>query len=213
MLGPNVRVCVACHQPIDPSRIRAVAATPTPAIPHFTHRAQPQVRFPWGVFVVFLVLGSVMTSEGAAALGPLKALLVIGAIQVLSSIWVFYDAHQKSIPKPAYWGIGSLFFWLPIFSWYLVRRRQPHAACPAIEGGAWQFLRTLFLIFAVTTFLTLLMSLIIGKSGGPAQKPQSSPTSDRGASIAVRDPKAGDSCPGRECARRRILAKSLSLRA
>jgi hypothetical protein len=131
-----------------------------------------------------------MTSEGAAALGPLKALLVIGAIQVLSSIWVFYDAHQKSIPKPLYWGIGSLFFWLPIFSWYLVRRRQPEAACPAIEGGAWQFLRTLVLIFAVTTLLTVLMSLILGNGRGPSQKPQPSPTSDHGGSIALHAPKA-----------------------
>jgi hypothetical protein len=185
MLGPDVRVCVACRAPIDPSQIKPVAVFSSAQAPQFAPRVQPMVRFPWGIFVVFLVLGSVMTSEGATALGPMKALLVIGAIQVMSSIWVFYDAHQKGIPKPLYWGIGSLFFWLPIFSWYLVRRRQPEAVCPLIEAGPWQFIRTLALIFAVTMFMTILLSLLLGAGRGPTPKSQPSPASARGGSIAV----------------------------
>lgn len=184
MLGPGVRVCAACRRPIDPSQIKLVPAASASQAAPFVPRAQAQVRFPWGVFVVFLVLGSVMTSEGMTALGFLKALLVFLAIQVLSSVWVFYDANQKGIPKPLYWGIGSLFFWLPIFSWYLVRRRQPQAACPLIEAGPWRFLNTLLLIFAVSIFLTLLVRLLLGP--GPSQKSQpSSPAADHGGSIAL----------------------------
>lgn len=212
MLGSDVRVCVACRKPIDPSQIKAAEAVyRAQEAPRFAppssrsvalrrmllgralgqeaqgQEAQAQVRFPWGVFVVFLVLGSVMTSEGATALGPLRALLVIGAIQVISSIWVFYDAHQKGIPKPLHWGIGSLFFWLPIFSWYLVRRRQPQSACPLIEAGAPQFLRTLLLIFAVTMFLTVLLSLLLGSARGPSPKPNlTQPAGHQGGSIANR---------------------------
>ena len=183
MLGPGVRVCAACRQAIDPTQIRAVTAPVFPGA-SFIPRTQPQVRFPWGVFLVFLVLGSVMTSEGVTALGFSKAVLVFLAIQVMSSIWVFYDAHQKGIPKPLYWGIGSLFFWLPIFSWYLVRRRQPRAACPLIESGPWQFLRTLVLIFAATMFLTILLSLLLGAGRVPPKAP-AGPASDRAGSIAL----------------------------
>jgi hypothetical protein len=198
MLGPDVRVCVACRQAIDPSQIKLAVVASTPQI-HFTPRAQAQVRFPWGIFLVFLVLGSVMTSEGATALGPLKALLVIGAMQVISSIWVFYDAHQKGIPKPFHWGIGSLFFWLPIFSWYLVRRRQPQAACPQIEAGAWQFLRTLVLIFVVTMFLTILLSLLLGAGRGPAPKSPVGRPAGHGGSIATATPGMVHSPEARAC--------------
>ena len=184
MLGPDVRVCVACRKPIDPNQIKAAVAAAAQQAPRFTPPAQPQVRFPWGVFVVFLVLGCVMVSEGVTALGLSKAALVFLAIQIMASIWVFYDAHQRGIPKPHYWGIGSLFFWLPIFSWYLVRRRQPQAACPRIEAGAWQFLRTLVLIFAVWMLLTALLSLLLGTTRGPLQKFEPKPASDRGGSIA-----------------------------
>jgi hypothetical protein len=186
MLGSDVRVCVSCRKPIDPSQIKAAEAIYTSQPAQSTPRAQPQVRFPWSIFVVFLLLGSVMTSEGVTALGFLKAMLVFLAIQILSSIWVFYDAHQRGIPKPLHWGIGSLFFWLPIFSWYLVRRRQPRAACPLIEAGGWQFLRTLALIFSVTMLLTVLLSLLLGSAHGPTQKSQPSPASDHGGSIAMR---------------------------
>jgi len=187
MLGPGVRVCAACRQPIDPSQIKAVPSGSAVQTPVFALRPQAQVRFPWGVFVVFLVLGSVMTSEGMTALGFLKAVLVFLAIQVLSSLWVFYDAHQKGIPKPFYWSIGSLFFWLPIFSWYLVRRRQPQAACPLIEAGPWRFLNTLLLIFVVSMFLTLLLRLVLGP--GPSQKSQPRPTNaEHGGSIALVTP-------------------------
>ena len=187
MLGSDVRVCVACRKPIDPSQIKTAVAAAAQQAPRFAPQAQAQVRFPWGVFVVFLVLGSLMTSEGATALGPLRALLVIGAIQVMSSIWVFYDAHQRGLPKPLHWGIGSLFFWLPIFSWYLVRRRQPQSACPLIEAGAGQFLRTLLLIFAVTMFLTVLLSLLLGSARGPSPKPNlTQPAGHQGGSIANR---------------------------
>ena len=192
MLGSDVRVCVSCRKPIDPSQIKAAEAIYTSQPAQSTPRTQPQVRFPWSVFVVFLVLGSVMTSEGLTALGFLKAMLVFLAIQILSSIWVFYDANQRGIPKPLHWGIGSLFFWLPIFSWYLVRRRQPQAACPLIEAGGWQFFRTLALIFSVTMLLTVLLRLLLGPARGPTQKPQPSPTSDHGGSIAMR---AFDSLP------------------
>ena len=187
MLGPRVRVCVACRQAINPSEIKPVVAASAAEAPYFTPRAQPQVRFPWGVFLVFLVLGSVMISRGVTALGIVKAMLVFLAIQIVSSIWVFYDAHQKGIPKPLHWGIGSLFFWLPIFSWYLVRRRQPRAACPLIEAGAWQFLRTLVLIFAATMFLTTLLSWLLN-AGRPSVKPQSRPASDHRGTIAFSIP-------------------------
>jgi len=184
MLGADVRVCVACHQPIDPARIQALPQ-PVFSQPTFVPKAQPLVRFPWGVFLAFLLLGCVVMLEGAVALGPQKAMLLIAGIQVVSSIWVFYDARQKGVPKPFYWCVGSLFFWLPIFSWYLVRRRQLGAACPLIEASPWMFLRTLAVILAVTLVLTILLNLLLGNGQFQMRKAAPTTTSDHRGSIAL----------------------------
>ncbi len=158
MLAPNCRVCVACKTPIDPEQIArlqrpAIVAPPEIAV---AARLEPPVRFPGRVFLVFFGIWIIVVSIVLRLLGPLKGQLVLGGVQVLTSGWVFYDAHERGLPKPLRWGLGSLLLWLFIFPWYLVRRARPAAPCPFVEGAAGPLTRALFIILLVVFFILLL---------------------------------------------------------
>ncbi|HUI41450.1 MAG TPA: hypothetical protein VL523_05735, partial [Terriglobia bacterium] len=115
MLGPRVRVCVACHEAIDPSQIRmtAPAAVPTFAAAHADKApdVRPKARFSWGIFAALLLGVLILISGIESRFGPQKALYVYWAVQLLSTAWVFFDARQKGIARPLRWAIASLLIW------------------------------------------------------------------------------------------------------
>jgi hypothetical protein len=161
MLGPGVRVCVACRQAIDPSQIRIAAAAPA-AAPART-AAPPRARFSWGIFFVAVFAWLALETSATRLVGLTRAQYVMVAVLVLSAAWVFWDARQKGIPRPFQWLAGALLFWIVFFPWYLARRRQPEASCPIVEAGTGPFLRALLLIVLFGFAFVLLMSAIIGR--------------------------------------------------
>ena len=160
MLAPSCRVCPSCRETIDPNDIVrpeivipiAEQVVPLPV-------AEEYARFSWSIFFatfgVWLVVGLITES----LLGPEKGRYVLGALVVLSSLWVYRDAREKNIPKPFRWGLGSILLWILIFPWYLARRRTPKAACPFIEGEGGRVMRSLLFILLVFFLLSLLMLL------------------------------------------------------
>jgi hypothetical protein len=161
MLGPAVRVCVACRKPIDPSQIRL------PAVVHAATAARvaavPRARFSWSIFLVALLAWLALATSAIRVVGLAKAQYVMVAVLVLSAAWVFWDARQKGIPRPVQWAAGALLFWIVFFPWYLARRRQPEASCPIVEAGARPFLRALLLILMCGIGFMLLISAIASR--------------------------------------------------
>jgi len=154
LLAPSCRVCVACNRMIDPGEIGK--EPPAVVVGATATRTLAPVRFPWRLFLLFflaLMVGGIV-SEGL--IGLQRAQLAVGAFQLLSAIWVSFDASAKRVPKPLRWGLGTLFplTWLIILPWYLARRRQPEAPCPFIEGQVNPVMRMLLLILvAVLVYL------------------------------------------------------------
>ena len=161
MLGPSVRVCVACRQPIDPSQIRVAAAAPAAVPPRAV--AAPRARFSWGIFLAALFAWLALETSMIRIVGLEKAQYAMAGVLVLSAAWVFLDARQKGFPRPFQWGAGALLFWIVFFPWYLARRRQPEASCPIVEAGTAPFLRVLLLILAFACGVMLLLSAIAGR--------------------------------------------------
>lgn len=161
MLAADVRVCVVCKQPIDPTQIRRPDARPPRVEIQRGSLPLPRARFSWRIF--FLVLSSWLLVAGVAQwfLGPTKSQLALGGVVILTSIWVFFDAEHRGVPKPLRWGIGSLMLWILVFPWYLARRRQPQAPCPFVEAEAGPLARLLFLI--LLTFFILSAVLVVFK--------------------------------------------------
>ncbi|MBZ5565087.1 MAG: hypothetical protein LAP13_22030 [Acidobacteriia bacterium] len=158
LLAPNCRVCVACKVPIDPTHIARLQRSPAAAPPEIiaTAELEPPVGFPGRFFLIFLGVWIVVVSIVLSLLGPVKSQLALGGVQILTSGWVFYDAHEKGLPKPLRWGMGTLFLWLFMFPWYLVRRTRPAAPCPFVEGPAGPMTRALFIILLVVFFILIL---------------------------------------------------------
>jgi hypothetical protein len=153
MLAPSCRVCVACNHTIDPGEIGK--EPPAVVVGVTAARTLAPVRFPWRLFLLFflaLMVGGIV-SEGL--IGLQRTQLAVGALQLLSAIWVSFDASAKRVPKPLRWGLATLFpTWLIILPWYLARRRQPEAPCPFVEGQVNPIMRMLLLILvAVLVYL------------------------------------------------------------
>lgn len=106
-----------------------------------------------------------MGTAAQRLLGPVKAQLVLGGMVILSSIWVFFDAHEKRVAKPLRWGVGSLLMWILVFPWYLARRKTPQAPCPFIEAEAGPLARAL--LFALVIFFLLAVAVVILKGPPP----------------------------------------------
>ncbi len=164
MLAPDCRVCVACKAPIDPAHVvRLARSTPALTTPDAIAAplAEAPVGFPVRVFFIFLGVWIIIVSFVLGALGPVKSQLALIGVQILTSGWVFYDAYEKGLPKPLRWGIGSLFLWLFIFPWYLVRRTHASAPCPFVERPAGPLTRALFIILLVVFLILILRDTVI----------------------------------------------------
>lgn len=162
MLGSSVRVCVACRQPIDPKQIKMPAAAP-PALRTMPLKGSgaapenaPKVRFPWSLFLVVLLGVLVLSAASQAKFGMSRTLYAFGFAELLTSLWVVFDAHAKGIPQPLQWGLGTMLLWPMIFPWYLARRRQREAACPFVESGGRSLLR-IVLLWLLINLLCILM--------------------------------------------------------
>jgi hypothetical protein len=174
MLAPTCRVCVACRQPIDPSQIRREpptqplhiqAASPAPSRQPVEAQAAPSpalapVRYPWRMFFLVLAIAWVGTVVALEVLGIEQGRILVTGVQVLSSVWVYFDARQKGLPKPLYWGLGTLFLWIIMFPWYLVRRQRPQAPCPFVEREASPLARLLLAVLALFFLLAVVLSLM-----------------------------------------------------
>ncbi len=166
MLAPTVRVCVACKQTIDPAQITRAQAGPGPFETHGTQPATARVQFPWPLFFVLLAVRLLAAVIAQRHWGLVKAELALGSLELLTGAWVFFDAQQRGVPKPLRWGIGSLFLWILVFPWYLVRRKTPQASCPFVEAEVGPVTRALFIILIVL-FLLGAADLIL--KGPPAR--------------------------------------------
>ena len=162
MLGATCRVCVACKQPIDPTQI---ARPETPAALTEPQAIPPQialVRFPWSILLFVLVIWFFAASVAVRFLSPGNSQIAMGGLVVLSSIWVFYDARERGVPKPLRWGVGCLLLWIVFFPWYLSRRRTPEAACSFIEAERGPLLRVLLITLLVFFLFSVVMVVLKG---------------------------------------------------
>jgi hypothetical protein len=179
MLAAACRVCVACKEPVDPSKIlRPQAAASAASLPepsalrraplsppgvvlHQTveavgGRPRELVRFSWRIFFVVFAIWVVGGSVVQQLLGLVEGQLVLAGVQILCAVWVYYEAQQKGLPKPLRWGLGVLLLWPLIFPWYLARRNKPEAACPFVEGPAARLApAVLFVLLVAILFLLI----------------------------------------------------------
>ena len=154
MLASSCRVCVVCKQPINPAEIKKPEP---PVAPRFEPRSpaahSSAARFSWSIFLAVLLSWVLLAALAERFLGPVRSQLLLGGVVVLSSAWVFYDAHDKLVPKPLRWGLGSLLLWIVVFPWYLARRRDPHVPCRLVEANLRPLAR--LLLAAVVIFVLL----------------------------------------------------------
>ncbi|MGH9452627.1 MAG: hypothetical protein ACRD2O_01495 [Terriglobia bacterium] len=167
LLGPKVRVCVACGQPVDLSKLHA-AAPPAPELPAIESApaspstAVERARFSWGIFIVVLAVWLSAAFAGQRFLSPLHERFFLAGIVCVTSIWVFYDARARSIPHPYRWSLASILFWIVFFPWYLSRRRTPKASCPVMDESPSRLLRWLIPIFVFFLLFSLIVALLHG---------------------------------------------------
>jgi hypothetical protein len=166
MLGPTCRVCVACKQPVDLTLITTPIASRTTAAPQPAPPQAERVRFSWPILLFVLVIWFFAASVALRFLGPVNSQIAMGGSVALSSIWVFYDARERGVPKPLRWGAGCLLLWIVIFPWYLARRRTPAAACPFIEAERGPVVRALL----ITLLVFFLLSVVLVVLKGPLPK-------------------------------------------
>jgi hypothetical protein len=159
LLAPSCRVCVACRHEIDPAEIgkpRVPQVVEEPA-----RRELQPVRFPWRTFLMVFAIWVVGATLVQRFMNPLKGQLVLGGVQILSSLWVLYDALEKRLPKPQRWGFGTLLLWPIIFPWYLARRQWPKQPCPFVEARVRPITRAILVVLLVVFFY------LIFKQGPP----------------------------------------------
>jgi hypothetical protein len=142
MLGPAVRVCASCREPVDfelvRSNARAAASPPeggTPAEPR-APVPRSEAQFSWRMFFTLVLVWLLTALLAQRQLGEEGAQSLMLVILIFSSAWVTYDARQRGVPKPLRWGVGSLLVWIVVFPWYLSRRRTPGVPCALVEGPA-----------------------------------------------------------------------------
>ena len=168
MLAPSCRVCVSCKLPIDPARIQRRAEQAAAAAVE-SRPDVPPVRFSWKYFVGVLIATWAMAVMALGFLGAEKAQVVMSGVQLLTSVWVFWDARRKMIRRPLRWAVGTLILWVVIFPWYLARRQKLEAPCPFVESQSGPFTRVMLLVI----FIIFLAGIIITLVGPPELNPDS----------------------------------------
>jgi hypothetical protein len=177
MLAPTCRVCVACRQAINPADIRRTPPVEWPSIPGGDIKSPrqaeapspptlPPVRYPWRMLLLVLALTWIGAVAALGWLGLDRGRILVSnasaVVQMLSSLWVYFDARQKRLPKPLHWGLGTLFLWIIVFPWYLVRRRTPEAPCPFVEREASPLARVLLAALALFFMVVLVVAVLHG---------------------------------------------------
>ena len=157
MLGASCRVCVACKEPIDPAQIHIEPAY----VPFSPTIQQPallvNVRFPWILFLSLFFLRILLFGLLSDRLGLVKTELILGAMELLSCVWVFVDANRLGVGRPFRWALGTLLLWPIVFPWYLARRKSPQSPCPFVEGMG-------LIVLVVLLAVSLLIVLITGQA-------------------------------------------------
>lgn len=155
LLGASCRVCVSCKQAVEPPVRASWRPVPPPAEVLVGRLPAPleRVRFPWTIFLLVLAVSMAGVSLVQLLMTPLKGQLVVAGVQVLTSVWVFYDAQARGVPKALRWGLGTLLLWLFIFPWYLGRRSKPAARCPFVEGPVGPLARVLLVLLLLVLFI------------------------------------------------------------
>jgi hypothetical protein len=166
MLAPSCRVCVSCKLPIDPSRIQRSRAPEPEAVVASAPPEEPPVRFSWTMFFAVLAASWVGSTVVLHFAGLIVGQLIMSAVQLLSAIWVFFDARQRLIRKPLRWAVGSLILWIVIFPWYLIRRKKLNAPCPFVESESGPFTKVMLLV----VFIFFMVGMLVSRYGGPAFK-------------------------------------------
>ncbi len=162
MLAPAVRVCVACKQAVDPARIKSPKAV-APALERLVAWPSPvRVPFPWPLFLLLLLARFSVGITMERYWGLLKAELALGGLEICTAAWVFFDAHEKGVPKPLRWGLGALLLWIVVFPWYLARRKMPKSSCLFDEAVTGPVARALFLALVALFLLSVLFILFKG---------------------------------------------------
>ncbi len=168
LLDFRCRVCVACGEAVDPARISQ--ANPPEISPAPVEQAAPRpvVPIPWGSCLLLLLASFAAATLMADLLGNPQAQFVFQGFQVLCAVWVFHDARYYAIPRPLRWSLGTLFLWVILFPWYLVRRRRLGHACPFVEESP-HFARTVVII---NLLLFLIIVLYVSLAPGPIESPE-----------------------------------------
>lgn len=164
MLAPSCRVCVACREPIDFSKIRPPIIIQQP-VPKIEEPAQVpgRAQFSWPIFFLVFCAYLAMAFLARATLNTFHFKIFLSSVLVASSVWVIFDARSRNIPHPFRWGVGSILLWIIVFPWYLSRRRAPEAPCPLMEGKSSLFIRALIWVVLILFVLSLIEALFVHK--------------------------------------------------
>jgi len=161
MLAPSCRVCVACRQAVEPPAIGSPRAAPVLAEVVEERLATPppeRVSFPWVIFLLVVAIWMAGATSVQLLLPPFQSQLLLAGVQVLTAVWVLFDAGQRGVPKPLRWSLGTLLLWPVIFPWYLSRRRKPQARCPFVEGAVGRLTRALIVVLLLVLIVFVLKS-------------------------------------------------------
>lgn len=162
LLAPSVRVCVACKAPIDLAQVRRPQRPAETAPAEEEPAAPPIARFSWPIFLVVLFDWLLAAAVAVRLLGPDSGQVVMLSLVLLSSVWVFFDAQARRVPKPLRWVLGTLLLWIVFFPWYLSRRRSLRALCPFVEADGGPFVRVIFLALVLSSLIGLFLMILKG---------------------------------------------------
>jgi hypothetical protein len=172
MLGPSCRVCVACKQTINPAEIKRPQPPTGGTFEPRTPATQPSSsRFSWPIFLIVLLFWFFLAGAAERLLGPVRSQLLLGSVVIITSAWVYYDAHTKLVPKPLRWGLGSLLLWVVVFPWYLARRRDPVAPCRFVEAEVSSLMRLLLATLLILVLLGIVVVVLKQLGVTPAIRP------------------------------------------
>ena len=164
MLAPTCRVCVACKAPVDYRRVdgKKVAIEDTETVTHAAPASLEPARFSWSMFFTVLLGYFFIASLCQAWLGIKGSYYAMGSFVLATSFWVYLDAREKEIHRPAGWALACVLLWIVFFPWYLSRRRTPLAPCPIIEGEAGPVTRAIILFLVILTIFGAMLMFVTG---------------------------------------------------